>query len=73
MTISRRTKHGFEHCAARLAGLMDSNINIETVTRPSVDGGRDAIARIVSDHWPTEFRWILRLRQSATRRRTESE
>ena len=35
--------HGLEHCAARLAGLMDSNINIETVTRPSVDGGRDAI------------------------------
>jgi hypothetical protein len=35
--------HGFEHCAARLAGLMDPNIKIETVTRPSVDGGRDAI------------------------------
>lgn len=24
--------HGFEHCAARLAGLMDSNIQIEAVT-----------------------------------------
>jgi hypothetical protein len=35
--------YGFEHCAARLAGLMDPNIKIETVTRPSVDGGRDAI------------------------------
>jgi hypothetical protein len=35
--------HGFEHCAARLAGLMDPNIKIETVTRMSVDGGRDAI------------------------------
>ena len=35
--------HGFEHCAARLARLMDPNIKIETVTRPSVDGGRDAI------------------------------
>src|ERR1022692_905751 len=35
--------HGFEHCAAHLAGLMDPNIKIETVTRPSVDGGRDAI------------------------------
>jgi hypothetical protein len=35
--------HGFEHCAARLAGLMDPNFKIETVTRPSVDGGRDAI------------------------------
>ena len=35
--------YGFEHCAARLAELMDPNINIEMVTRPSVDGGRDAI------------------------------
>lgn len=35
--------YGFEHCAARLAKLMDPNIEIETVTRPSVDGGRDAI------------------------------
>src|SRR5262249_20681558 len=29
--------HGFEHCAARLARLMDSDINIELATRPSVD------------------------------------
>jgi hypothetical protein len=35
--------HGFEHCAAALAAMMDPNINVETVTRPSVDGGRDAI------------------------------
>jgi hypothetical protein len=35
--------HGFEHCAARLAAMMDANVNIETVTRPSVDGGHDAI------------------------------
>jgi hypothetical protein len=35
--------HNFEHCAARLAAMMDANINIEMVTRPSVDGGRDAI------------------------------
>jgi hypothetical protein len=35
--------HGFEHCAARLAAMMDPNINIEVITRPSVDGGRDAI------------------------------
>ena len=35
--------HGFEHCAARLAAMMDPNINIETITRPVVDGGRDAI------------------------------
>jgi hypothetical protein len=39
----KNNPHGFEHCAARLAGLMDPNIKIETVTRPSVDGGRDAI------------------------------
>jgi hypothetical protein len=35
--------HGFEHCAARLAAMMDTNINIETITRPVVDGGPDAI------------------------------
>src|SRR5262249_2553957 len=35
--------YGFEHCAARLAAMMDPNINIEVITRPSVDGGRDAI------------------------------
>ena len=35
--------HGFEPCAARLAAMMDSNVHIETITRPSVDGGRDAI------------------------------
>jgi len=35
--------HGFEHCAARLAGLMDPNVKIDMVTRTSVDGGRDAI------------------------------
>jgi hypothetical protein len=35
--------HGFEHCAAALATMLDPNINVETVTRPSVDGGRDAI------------------------------
>ena len=39
----KHNPHAFEHCAARLAGLMDPNIRIETVTRPSVDGGRDAI------------------------------
>ena len=34
--------HGFEHCAAKLAGMMDANVNIDIVTRPSRDGGRDA-------------------------------
>lgn len=41
----RDNPHGFEHCAARLAGIMDPNVNIEMVTRPSVDGGRDAIGK----------------------------
>jgi hypothetical protein len=35
--------HGFEYCAARLAGMMDPNVKIQMVTRPTVDGGRDAI------------------------------
>jgi len=39
----RNNPHGFEHCAARLASMLDSNITIETVTRKSADGGRDAI------------------------------
>jgi hypothetical protein len=34
--------HGFEHFAAQLAKMRDSNVTIETVTRPSVDGGGDA-------------------------------
>lgn len=50
---------------------MDLNINIETVTRPSVDRGRDAIGiyRVgpLSDRISLDLRW----RQSATRRRTE--
>jgi hypothetical protein len=39
----KENPHGFEHCAAALATMMDPNINVETITRPSVDGGRDAI------------------------------
>jgi hypothetical protein len=35
--------HGFEHCAAAIAGIMDRNINIDIITRPSRDGGRDAV------------------------------
>lgn len=34
---------GFEHCAAKIACLMDSNIVSIDVTRPWRDGGRDAI------------------------------
>ena len=36
---------------------MDPNIKIETVTRPSVDGGRDAIGSIAWGHSPTASRW----------------
>ena len=34
---------GFEHCAAKIASLMDKNIISYDVTRPWRDGGRDAI------------------------------
>lgn len=39
----RDNPYGFEHCAARLAHMLDSNIFIDVITRPSTDGGRDAI------------------------------
>jgi hypothetical protein len=35
----------FEACAARLAGMMDEHILIDELTRPTADGGRDAIGR----------------------------
>lgn len=35
----------FERCAADLAVMMDGNILIDTITRASVDGGRDATGR----------------------------
>jgi hypothetical protein len=51
--------HGFEHCAARLAAMMDPNINIDVITRPSVDGGRDAIGTYrvgpIADRIPLDF------------------
>jgi hypothetical protein len=51
--------HGFEHCAARLAAMMDPNINIDVITRPSVDGGRDAIGTYrvgpLADRIPLDF------------------
>ncbi|MDH5733058.1 MAG: restriction endonuclease [Candidatus Bathyarchaeota archaeon] len=34
---------GFEHCAAKIASLMDENIVSYDVTRPWRDGGRDAV------------------------------
>ncbi len=38
--------HAFEHCAAKLAQLMISDIASIDVTRPSRDGGRDAIGQL---------------------------
>jgi hypothetical protein len=38
--------HAFERCAARLARLMMSDIASIDVTRPSRDGGRDAIGQL---------------------------
>jgi ketosteroid isomerase-like protein len=35
--------HAFEHCAAAIARLMMPNIAALDVTRPSRDGGRDAV------------------------------
>ena len=37
--------HDFEHCAARLAEMLLPNIVTIDVTRPSRDGGRDAVGR----------------------------
>jgi hypothetical protein len=51
----------FEHCAARLAGMMDGNIMITTLTRRVVDGGRDAIGiyRIGPEADPIELDFSL--------------
>ena len=38
--------HGFEHCAAALARLFLPNIAAIDLTRPSRDGGRDAIGQL---------------------------
>jgi hypothetical protein len=37
--------YSFEHCAAELACLVDSNIAGYDLTRPWVDGGRDAVGK----------------------------
>jgi hypothetical protein len=37
--------YAFEHCAAELACLVDSNIAGYDLTRPWVDGGRDAVGK----------------------------
>lgn len=38
--------HGFEHCAAALARMMIPDIATMDVTRPSRDGGRDAVGQM---------------------------
>jgi hypothetical protein len=38
--------HGFEHCAARLAELLLPDAHDIDVTRPSRDGGRDALGKL---------------------------
>ena len=38
--------HGFEHCAAALARMMMPDIATLDVTRPSRDGGRDAVGQM---------------------------
>jgi hypothetical protein len=42
----RDTPHGFEHCAAAIARLMMPDVATLDVTRPSRDGGRDAIGQM---------------------------
>ena len=42
----------FEACAARIAQLMDRNIISYNLTRPSRDGGRDAVGRYCVGHGP---------------------
>jgi hypothetical protein len=40
-----RGEYAFEHCAAEIAVLMDSNITRYDLTRPWRDGGRDALGK----------------------------
>jgi hypothetical protein len=42
----RDKPHAFEHCAAAIARLMMPDITALDVTRPSRDGGRDAIGQM---------------------------
>lgn len=45
--------HDFEHCAAALAKMMLPDIVAIDVTRPSRDGGRDAIGKFNIGHGPS--------------------
>lgn len=47
--------HGFEHCAAALARLMIPDIAGLDVTRPSRDGGRDAIGQLRVGEGPSSI------------------
>lgn len=40
------TPHAFEHCAAAIARLMLPDVAVLDVTRPSRDGGRDAVGQM---------------------------
>ena len=45
-THFRDRPHAFEHCAAAMARLMIPDIAVINVTRPSRDGGRDAVGQL---------------------------
>jgi hypothetical protein len=47
--------HAFEACAAALARLMLPDIAAMDLTRPSRDGGRDAIGQLRIGHGPTSI------------------
>lgn len=41
----KENPRGFEFCAAAIAQMMEPNIVVDDITRPTADGGRDAIGR----------------------------
>ena len=41
--------HGFEGLAARLWEMLDGNVTDVTVTRPTSDGGRDAVSDLLDE------------------------
>ena len=56
-----KDSHGFEHCAARLASMVDGNFGHVDVTRPWRDGGRDAVGtyRIGTKQEVVQVDWAL--------------
>lgn len=63
---SKDYPHQFERCAASIARLMIPDIASIDVTRPSRDGGRDAIGHLRIGKAPDRSSPISRLRQNAT-------